>query len=265
VASIRLLAIDVDGTLLDSRHGLSSENASALRDAQNAGIHVVLASSRPPRAILPILLACGLRQGVVVAYQGAMILNVAEGVAEVRREWPMPSATAHGVFAKATEAGGAVNWYVGDAWLCSRMSDRIEAEARIVGYRPELVNLEAVRSGAHKLLVLGAAGTDDTILDAVKRPDIQAEISKPGYVEITRCGVDKGSALRTVLSDLGVESRQMMAIGDGANDLAMLRVAGIPVAMGNAPHLVRQAARYVTATNDESGVAKAIRAHALQG
>lgn len=258
---IQLIAIDIDGTLLDSSNQLPDANAKAIREAGRDGVHLVLASSRPPRAITPLFERIGLDGGLVISCQGAITLRAVGGVSSLITERTASPAAVQRVLDIAAGFDADVNVYSGDSWLTSRLTTRVEAEAAMVGFWPDVVDLPAVHHQAHKLLVLTDVGDEQTVADALRHPEVEVAVSKPGYVEITRSGVDKGQALAALLRRLGLDARCAMSIGDGDNDVSMLRVTGVSVAMGNASPSARAAASHSAATNDDSGVAQAIREH----
>ena len=259
MTAVRLIAIDVDGTLLDSSHRLRPANARALRDAIQQGVEVVLASARSPRALAPVLAACGIANGYAVSYQGALTLEVTEGSAATVREQRIDLPLAQELVARAVTAGGDVNWYSGNRWLTPIVTGRVRREAKIIALRPEVSDLRSLTQGPHKLLILGEPSGDSQRLGALQNPAATVEISKPGYTEIVSQRVSKGQALLHLLADLKIERSAAVAVGDGANDVAMFAVAGHSVAMRNAPHDVRAAASEVTSSNDEDGVAHVIR------
>lgn len=96
------------------------------------------------------------------------------------------------------------------------------------------------------------------VIAEVVRPVSNATYSKPNYLEVIPLGVNKAEALANLTQMLGIDLSQVAALGDGHNDVEMLRAAGVGIAMGNASDEVKAAAEWVTGTNDEAGVAQAI-------
>jgi Cof subfamily protein (haloacid dehalogenase superfamily) len=272
----RLLALDVDGTLLTSRHEVTDAVAAAVRRARGLGVEVVLTTSRPPRALWPILARLGLVEpAVFVASQGALTGSYSvQGTLRVLERRPMPAELARQVLSAAARLGLSANWFAGERWIVPRVDALVEQEARIVGVAPAVGDPMAAGEGPDKILLLapevspdqpGAAvqpGAAD-LLGALDLPEgLAAEASTPTHLEITAAGVDKGDALAALCAQLGVAPEQVAAVGDGANDLAMLRFAGIAVAPANAPVDVRAAADLVAPSNDEDAVAWVV-AHLL--
>ena len=271
-ARVRLLALDVDGTLLTSRHEVTPAVAAAVRRAAAAGVRVVLTTARPPRGVLPVLSALAdstPREGPdgtgsagpvawIITSQGAFTGRFEpDGSLVVVDREPMPVAAALACVA-SVPPGVSTNWYVGERWLVEQLDPIIEREAAIVGFRPEVVDLSNEVDGPDKLLLL--ASDDAThLLDGVRAPEgLVAVRSTPTHLEVTRAGVDKATALARLCVGLGVDLSEVAAMGDGRNDLPMLAMAGIALVPANAAPEVRDAADVVTAGNDADGVADAI-------
>lgn len=272
----RLFAIDVDGTLLTSRHEVTEATASAVRRVRAEGLEVVLTTSRPPLALWPILEALGLADdvgdsatdaagqftpAVFIGSQGALVGSYArDGQLRVLDQQSMPVALAQQVAAAGARAGLSVNWYARERWLVPRIDDLIRREAGIVACTPELADLSTQTQGPDKVLLIAPKARQD-LLDVVAArtpPGLVAVTSNPTYLEITRVGVDKARALARHCARRGIPSAAVVAIGDGRNDLGMLAFAGTAVAPANAHAEVLLVADLVTASNDEDGVARAL-------
>lgn len=255
---IRLAAIDVDGTLLTSGHKVTPVTAAAIERVRGAGVEVVLTTSRPPRALWPILQALGLTEPVVfIASQGALTGTYsARGRLRVLDRQPMPVGLAREVAAAARAAGLSVSWFAVERWLVEEVDDLIRQEAAIVGCAPELADLSVETEGPDKILLLAHAAD---IAHAVPVPaGLVALASTPTHLEVTRADVDKARALGLVCTRLGVAAEEVVAIGDGRNDLGMLAFAGVAVAPANAHPEVLAAADLITGSNDADGVAQAL-------
>jgi Cof subfamily protein (haloacid dehalogenase superfamily) len=255
---IRLVAIDVDGTLLNSRHEVTRVTAAAIERVRGGGVDVVLTTSRPPRALWPILQALGLTEpAVFIASQGALTgCYSAEGDLRVLDRQPMPVGLAKEVAASGRAAGMSASWFTMERWLVGGMDDLIRQEAAIVGCVPEVADLSVEVEGPDKILLL--AHVPDSA-HAVRVPaGLVALASTPTHLEVTRAEVDKGDALRCLCGTRGIEPGDVAAIGDGRNDLGMLAFAGVAVAPANAHPEVRAMADLITVSNDEDGVAEAL-------
>lgn len=260
----RLVVIDVDGTLLTSRHEVTPATVRAVAQGQQRGLEIVLATSRPPLALWPILERLSLVEPAeFIGSQGAITGSFAAGgrlrVID-RRQMPLDLAQA--TVMAALEAGLAVNWYSGQDWLVSHLDDQVRREARVVGFDPTVADLADQSEGPDKLLLIAPDGSPATLaeLAAAVPAGLQAQTSNPTYLEITRADVDKASALRRLCGLRGVPAGAVVAMGDGMNDLGMLAFAGTAVAPANARPEVIAAADLVTSSNDDDGVARALDA-----
>jgi Cof subfamily protein (haloacid dehalogenase superfamily) len=253
----RLLALDVDGTLLTGDHRITPAVAAAVHRARALGVEVVLATSRPPRALWPILASLDLvSPAVFVASQGALTGSYAlGGLLQVLDRRPMPIDQALAAVASAQALGLSVNWLAGEDWLVPDVDVRIREEARIVGCTPDVADLSAQVTGPDKILVLSGPDRAD-LPDALALPDgLVAEVSTSTHVEITASGVDKGVALARLCDRMGIPPDGVLAMGDGRNDLSMLELAGVAGAPANAHPDVRAAADHIAPSNDDDAVA----------
>ena len=150
-----------------------------------------------------------------------------------------------------------------DAWRVRTLTKEIQAESEIIE-SPPLVTPDLLGGDEepNKILLIAGEGEPTKLLFALASSlqlSSTATFSKPNYLEIVPIGVNKAKALATLATTLGIELSQVAALGDGLNDVEMLREAGLGIAMGNAPEAVKSAADWITGTNDEEGVAQAVR------
>src|SRR3954451_4810269 len=151
-----LVVLDVDGTVLTSAHEVGPAAVAQVRRVRAAGVEVLLASSRGPRAMLPVVTALGLTDGAeFVGTQGALSAAYdAAAVLHVRDRRPPPVDAARAVVAAATSQGLAVGWYAGERWLVSHIDATIARESRVVGDTPEVADLRAQSAGPDKLMII---------------------------------------------------------------------------------------------------------------
>jgi Cof subfamily protein (haloacid dehalogenase superfamily) len=257
----RLVAIDVDGTLLTSSHRVTDRTRASVEGVRARGIEVVLASSRGVAALASVLRDLAPTAPIAfIASLGAVEGTWSSGRGfQIGGRAPMDLAAARATVALAHAAGFAVNWYCGDEWYASRLDETVEAEARIVGCRPELLDLQWAPP-PDKLLIISPT-TDSAALDALGEElpaGLGRHISRPAYLEITKGGVDKAIALRSLCLRRRIPPADVAVIGDGPNDLGMFAFAGSSIAPANATPEVLAAATYITRGNDEAGVAAAL-------
>ena len=270
--AVRLLALDLDGTILPEDRPISGRTRLAVGRARAAGVRVVLATGRMYRSALPHVEALGL-DGPVICYQGAYV-----------RERPGPDGAPGAILRHLTLPAGvardAVRWardhgldpHVNrDDQLVMAVGDETAPDyERHAGVGAQFVpDLATALDGpVTKVLAVGATGLPARLL-ATARADFaghaEVTVSHPDYLEFMAPGVHKGAALHWLAERLGVPLTATMAIGDQFNDLEMLSMVGVGVAMAGAPSEVRAAADHVTGGIDEDGAAQAIERFVLDG
>ena len=267
----RVLIIDVDGTLLTDDHQITSATRAALQQVVDQGIQVVLASARSPRALQGIMAALGI-EGLAICYTGALTCRLSSDPCvptTVVTEQRMSLTSAHTVLMRALEQGISVGWFSGDDWYIPRWDPTLRRESEITGVMPIIIpDLTHVTEPPHKLLCI--VGEPELLpalymLARTLPQDCAGHFSHSTYLEITHPGVDKATALLSLGELLGIAPTQMVAIGDQENDMAMLQVAALGIAMGNAPPAVQAVADWVTDTNNRDGVAAAIERLQVNG
>lgn len=172
----------------------------------------------------------------------------------------IPLTTAHQVVALAECAGLSVGWCCGFDWFVPRLDELVEREAAAVGRRPVIRNPADIRREPEKLLLMSSPDRQHELEPIAETlpPGLTSQSSLPNYREVTRSGVDKGIALARICRVRGIDADDVVAIGDGPNDLALFDFAGISIAMANAPESVRARASMVTYSDDDDGVAAAL-------
>lgn len=266
---VRLIATDIDGTLLSSDRVIPRENVDAIRAAQEKGIVVAMATGRFPLNAALLLEQYGLACPVI-GINGAHIVD--EKVRVIREAFMLPEAAEQ--VEDALESTGADFFLFGRGFICtsgenlfhhSELSDGPRVTARGIVYCHGLGEARrCARQNVYKFFVRNNVPL--MILREKLREihGIQLTQSAPDNLEVMPLGVDKGRGLRDLAASLGIFPEETMAIGDEENDIPMLAAAGYGVAMGNASRLAKAAARYVVGTNDECGFAGAVRQYALQ-
>jgi Cof subfamily protein (haloacid dehalogenase superfamily) len=257
------IVLDVDGTLLDPDHRLSPANAAAGARARAAGLHVLLASGRSARALLPVVAALEL-DGPVIAFNGALTFRVADGAVESLDGTPLDRELAAGALRLAREHGIEAGWFELGGWRVRVLGPGAVEEAGLTDEPPTVSpDLPDGAAPPYKLMCIAVTRAETAALHALRDrlPDtVAASFSHERYLEITAPGTDKAHAVRAAAAGLGLAPSDLAAIGDAENDVAMLRAAGVGIAMGNASAPVLAATAHRTAANDRDGVARAIDA-----
>lgn len=260
----RMMALDLDGTLTNSQKEVTPRTREALLRAIDGGAVVVLASGRPTYGIEQVAdcLEMDRRGGYVLSYNGGKIVDWRTKDELYAKHLPADVLPRLHDFARLH--GHALLGYDGTDILTEMPDDRyVLEEARINRMHVHRVDnlLEALPDRPTKLLM---AGEPADMVEAEERlHDIVGERmdlfrSAPFFIELVPRGIDKALSLQRLLSLLKLQATDLIAFGDGYNDLSMLRFAGMGVAMANAAPEVRAAADFVTLCNDADGVAHAL-------
>jgi Cof subfamily protein (haloacid dehalogenase superfamily) len=258
---IRLLAIDLDGTLVNHQLEMDPRDVAAVKAAAASGVAVVLATGRMFKSSLRYAEPLGLT-GPIINYQGAVVREIASGEVWYRCELTVPMQQR--VLALAEPKDWHVNAYVDEVVYTARPRPEADLYARIAMVPYEVVGPLSnwVRQDATKMVLVD--------LDPGNVPARMAELrtwmgdvarvtrSLDWFVEVINPQVSKARALAMVAARLGIARTEVCAIGDNTNDEDMVAWAGFGVAMGNAPPALKQLAKYVTGTIEEAGVAQVI-------
>ncbi len=264
---IRLAAFDIDGTLTNSEKRLTQATRDAIAHLMDNGTTIVLASGRPSFGLhhLANELQMPTRGGYLLAYNGGKVLDCRDN--HLMTETKFPRHLLPQLLAAAERHGCALVTYddPNDLILASRRNEWVDHESQLNNSMPLRIvdNLDAeAPANVPKCLM---AGEPDLLAKIV--PLLQAEFSAeldicrsaPFFIEIVPKGIDKAAKLDELAHQLGLTSANVAAFGDGQNDLGMIRYAGLGIAMDNAFPEVKAAADFVTLSNDNDGVAHAIR------
>ena len=257
----KLLVLDVDGTLLNDEREISKRTLAALLKVQQMGVRIVLASGRPTYGLMPLAktLELGNYGGVVLSYNSPALFE--------RRINPemLPY-----LEKKARKNGFAIFTYHDDTLITdSPDNEYIKNEAL-------LNNLKIIREDEFSTAIDFAPCKCMLVSDKEKAligleqhwekrlaGTLDAFRSEPYFLEVVPCGVNKANTLGALLEHLGVTREEVIAVGDGVCDVTMLQLAGMGVAMGHSQDSVKVCADYVTASNEEDGVALAVEKRIL--
>jgi len=262
--SLKILALDLDDTLLRSDLSISYRTRNAIRQTAQKGVTVVLASGRVYAAMDTFSRLLGLheRPGYLICNNGALVLETHTG--NIVYEAKLDKETILAVCDLADAEGFALQMYDNDIMYVSRQNEYSNADQRTTGLRQVVVEnfKDMVGGGCYKLIIPGdpeLLKNMEIIIRTYLGQSLTLFTSRPYFLEITPENTDKGSALAKVAKILKVRQEQTMAIGDSMNDEAMIRWAGIGVAMLNGDERIKSMADVVTEhTNDEDGVAEVI-------
>ena len=271
---IKMIGIDMDGTLLTTDKRLTAHTEDVLCQAIRKGVEIVAATGRPHTGIpeeyreIP-----GLHYAITA--NGARVVNLVTG--EVVYEALVPRKKAEEILKLFSEYDMLEELYKdGQSYLNRAMLDRLpefQENPHMVEYirttRKPMENvwdlLDKCPDGFEKVQALfkNAVDRDEAKRRVEKLGDVRAVSSLDYNVEVSRADANKGNSLMILAEKLGLDPEEVMGFGDNDNDLEMIQKAGLGVAMQNAIPEVKEAADYITDTNDREGVAKAIEKFVL--
>lgn len=266
MSKFKMICLDIDGTLLNSKHEVTVETKKAIRAVVNEkGIPVILVSGRMPKGIVFLQKELEI-EAPIICYSGALVLDKSEGVLFQKHVSVSDIKEAYVV---AKKLGVHVSLYKDDEWYIEKMDEWAKQEYEITNITPNITNFqflleqwEKEGSGANKILCMLEPDRMNLLKESIK---IDGAIypSKPTYLEIMPKGASKTSAIEVLREKFNINQREILAAGDNYNDVDMIEYAGLGVAMGNAPDEVKRCADFVTLSNDEDGVAEVIKKFCL--
>ncbi|MCD2255972.1 sugar-phosphatase [Agrilactobacillus fermenti] len=270
MSDIKIVAIDMDGTLLDDHRLISKRNIQAIQAADAAGVHVVLASGRPLAGLKPYLRQLGLwtKKRYTITFNGALIQENQTDATIL--EHTLPLSTFQTFADLATDLGIHIHAEDKEKMYTPNrdISPYTVAESALVNltlhYR-HLTEFSADKRFSKIMMIdlpelISAAASK---IPQTLRDQYYIVNSTPYFLEVMNKEVSKGKALAELADYLHVTADQVMAIGDERNDLSMLTYAAHKVAMANAVHQVKDIANIHTTSNNDSGVGQAIEQYVL--
>jgi len=271
---IRLLALDLDETLLHYSRGVSPRNLAAVRAAARKGVHIIIATGRGPLAARSILQELDLGQPSI-HYGGALVLarpichcGLDPQSHQILRARYVPEALVKNVLRAANQLDLHAQIYEGDTVVFARENLFTERYTKILHLpcrlEPNLLDLPL--ANVPKVLVYSDPEWQEenrAKLAALLPADVDILTSSPGFLEIGAPGATKGAALAWLAEYLGVPQAQTVAIGDNTLDADMITWAGLGCCVGNANEAVKPLADLILPSCSEDGVACFIEEHIL--
>ena len=261
----KLLVLDVDGTLLNDEREISKRTLAALLKVQQMGVRIVLASGRPTYGLMPLAktLELGNYGGFVLSYNGCQIIKAQNG--DILFERRINPEMLPYLEKKARKNGLAIFTYHNDTLITdSPDNEYIKNEAL-------LNNLKIIKEDEFSTAIdfapckcMLVSDKEEALIELEQHWEkrlagtLDAFRSEPYFLEVVPCGVNKANTLGALLEHLEVTREEAIAVGDGVCDVTMLQLAGMGIAMGHSQDSVKVCADYVTASNEEDGVALAV-------
>ncbi|MDF2609270.1 MAG: yidA [Lachnospiraceae bacterium] len=259
-----ILVLDIDGTLTNSKKEISPRTLEAILNVQERGHKVVLASGRPTPGVIPLAQKIKLHEygGYILSFNGGKITNCKTN--EVIYQKVLPHHMIPQIYEAALANSVGLLTYEGDTAIAgTEIDDYMKLETKINGIPlkkvenfPSYITFDVI-----KCLMTGPAEHLKDVEQIMKSKFRELNIfrSEPFFLEIMPQNIDKAYSLSLLLDHLGLSKEQMISCGDGFNDLSMIQYAGMGVAMANAQTVVKEAADFITLSNDEDGIAHVIK------
>lgn len=265
----KILVLDLDGTLTNNEKKITEKTKKALMKLQEKGHTVVLASGRPTPGVLPVAKELELEKygGYILSYNGGKITSCATG--KVIYQQTLPENIVPELFAMAEELDMGMMTYNAKGMVANQHHDEyMELEAfinhlELNHYEEPLEEIEGAVNKCLGTAPVEIAPEMEKKFAARFGDRISVSRSEPFFVELVPLGIDKAASLARLCEVLGCTKEDMIACGDGFNDISMIEFAGLGVAMENAQEPVKQVADYVTLSNEEDGVAHVIEKFVL--
>lgn len=261
---IKLIASDLDDTLLDQNGRISPENKRVIREAVKQGLIFTLATGRMFQSAAPFARELELEPDLpLICYNGALIKRLS---GEILYEQPLHWELAAEIAQYGQERGWTVQVYYQDKLHVAERNEDVEGYLTIANVQVyEVGDLAAlIRDGGKslsKILIISSVEDTPRRLDELRQiwgQKVEIASSRARFLEITNPAATKGAALQWLAEHLQIPMAQVMAIGDGNNDVSMVERAGFGVAVENASPKVKAVARSITSAHHADGVAKAI-------
>ena len=271
---IKLVALDLDGTLFDNSSRISERNLTAIRSITDKGIHVVISTGRPFEGIpFDQIKGTGINYAITATGSGIYEISTGKCLYENAMDEELVTPILNFLLTRDIHMDAFIGGKGYTPIQCVETAQKLTVPSSIKNYiittRTRLDNiLQFIHENqlkVQKMTLNFYPAADGTLIDRetvrkflVSNPSITTVCGGYNNLEFTRADANKGVGLRKLAEILGVNPDATMAIGDTENDLAIIEAAGIGVAMGNATDAVKARADYVTTTNTKDGVAAAI-------
>lgn len=265
MGKIKLVAVDLDDTLLSKELELTSRVKEAVSAVQAAGVRFTVSTGRMYKSALTF--ARELDVDIpLITYQGALVKSSLSGETLLYR--PLPLVYAREIISRVQKLGYHLNGYLDDRLLIERHTPESRRYAAISGVEAEAVGslLEFFDRDPVKILAISEEPLLDRLsaeLTPVYRGKVHIVKSKPHFLEFSHPLATKGEALAFLAGLYGINREEIMAVGDSYNDLEMLEYAGLGVVVANARDDVKKAADYVTSASYGDGVVEALEKFVL--
>ena len=265
----KVLAFDIDGTLLDSKKQLAESTRRTIMAAAKQGCKIAIATGRPVQGVKDIATELKFDEinGYVISLNGGLVMSWQDK--KVVQEHKIPVEYNSLICDLAKEHNVNILTYDGDDVITETPNDKyaqIEANINKINIR-QVDDMKAhLDFGVPKFIMLG----DGDVLAEVEKkikPVLEENLdvyrSEPFFLEVLPKGINKANALESLLKEVGASREELMAFGDGYNDISMIEYAGMGVAMANGNDSIKEKADYIAPSNDEDGIAHVLEKFVL--
>jgi len=265
--NFKMVCLDIDGTLLTSNHKISGKVKDAINIVANEKkISVILVSARMPKGITFLQKELGIEQPII-CYSGALILDKDNKI--LSKEF-IDVFNLEEIYKLVKDNNIHMSLYKDDEWYIEEMDYWANQESEITNIIPKITDYNKLieswkteGTGPNKILCMANPDKIIFLKENIKASDLNIYPSKPTYLEIMPTNASKTSAINCLQKKFAINKDEIIAMGDNYNDIDMLEYAGLGIAMGNAPDDVKKHADDVTLTNDEDGVAEALKKYVI--
>ncbi len=253
----KLLVMDLDDTILDNNNNVPENTIEVINNLKNKGMQIIIATGRMLCSAIPIIKRMGL-SGPMITYNGAYIKDTYHNTVLYHKTMEMDHARK--ILNEAEQNNLHLNLYIDDKLFVAEENNLSKYYEKTSGIKAQDVGslAEFISKPPTKLLIISENIELQKEYLAYFQEKYQhlleVTMSKSLFIEFMAPGVSKANALKIVASNLGIDLSEVVAIGDGWNDLEMIKEAGLGIAMGNSPQGVREEADLVAPPNDREGV-----------
>lgn len=256
----KLIAVDVDGTLLNSAGILTEETKKAITACVERGVIFSISSGRPIQGVEYLNQMLGLDLPFIT-YNGAMV--VMGKSKEILYEQKLSSQNAKNIIELGKKFDTTIMVWMENKLYTNELNDRTNKYKEIAKVEPILIDDvdELIKNGVTKILWYDEIEKIEKYQSEVGKylfDSVNYHTSRPMFLEFVDINASKAIAMKRLGDHFGIEQSEMIAIGDGYNDLSMIEYAGLGVAMGNSKEAIKEKADFTTLSNDEDGVAHVI-------
>ncbi len=255
----KFMAVDIDGTLLNSSGQLTEKTVEAVRKAAAAGVVVSLSTGRPLQGVTKFVKALGLEDTPCILYNGALVYYSGEIIYSLT----ITPSVAEKVVKEGHARNSTMICWANNALYAEADNEKIRFYKSISGVEPIIVDdLSSLKNeGITKFVWYDDEQSTPRYyaeMLAIMGEEIGVYPSRKDFLEFVNKDCSKATAIKSITDRLGIKREEIVAVGDGFNDVPMLEYAGLGVAMGNADDRVKRRADFVTSSCDEDGLASLI-------